>query len=172
MNIDPYELIIFDADGTLIDRDSGTILPGVLDFFQNKRQEKAYAIVTNQGGPACHDAGWESSHIYPNLEFVERRYSWLAERLATSLYICWAYFDRSGRLMLPNKYAVMPEDARPKSCLRDWRKPSPGMLIQVMWDAHMEPCETLMVGDRDEDEEAAYRAGCAFAWASVFFGRA
>lgn len=32
-----------------------------------------------------------------------------------------------------------------------------------------DPDETLFVGDRPEDEEAAKNAGCAFQWADTFF---
>lgn len=57
------------------------------------------------------------------------------------------------------------------------RKPDIGMLVDceehafdagyfVDWD------NSLMVGDRPEDEECARRAGIAFRWADEFFGRA
>jgi D-glycero-D-manno-heptose 1,7-bisphosphate phosphatase len=54
----------------------------------------------------------------------------------------------------------------------DWlRKPRPGMLLTLMVEAQFEPYETLFVGDRDEDYQAAKRAGCDFMWAWEFFDR-
>jgi D-glycero-D-manno-heptose 1,7-bisphosphate phosphatase len=51
----------------------------------------------------------------------------------------------------------------------DWRKPLPGMLVEAMKDAGVAPEETLFVGDREEDRQAASAAGCAFRWAKDFF---
>lgn len=51
-----------------------------------------------------------------------------------------------------------------------WRKPEPGMLIVACNAASVSPEETLFVGDRPEDEQAAQNAGTAFMWAWQFFG--
>lgn len=51
------------------------------------------------------------------------------------------------------------------------RKPGPGMLEDAMDDFEAEPEETLFVGDRPEDEEAAQRAGCDFQWSENFFSQ-
>jgi D-glycero-D-manno-heptose 1,7-bisphosphate phosphatase len=52
----------------------------------------------------------------------------------------------------------------------DRRKPGPGMLREAMSDFEADPDETLYVGDRPEDEQAAKNAGVDFVWASEFFG--
>lgn len=49
------------------------------------------------------------------------------------------------------------------------RKPNAGMLIEAMQAYHVSASETLYVGDRDEDEQAAKNAGCSFVWAKDFF---
>jgi D-glycero-D-manno-heptose 1,7-bisphosphate phosphatase len=57
------------------------------------------------------------------------------------------------------------------------RKPDIGMLALCELDAFeqggvvVDWTESLMVGDRPEDQECAARAGIAFAWAHEFFGR-
>ena len=51
------------------------------------------------------------------------------------------------------------------------RKPGPGMLIEAMADFDAGPYETLMVGDRPEDEEAAAQAGTDFQWSDNFFAK-
>ena len=51
----------------------------------------------------------------------------------------------------------------------DRRKPGPRMLLEAMSDFEALPEETLFVGDRPEDEQAARAAGIAFQWADEFF---
>ena len=46
------------------------------------------------------------------------------------------------------------------------RKPRPGMLLQAIVDAEVDPAKTMYVGDRQSDMTAATRAGCIFMWAS------
>jgi len=46
------------------------------------------------------------------------------------------------------------------------------MVNQAMQDAGIDKAVTLMVGDRDEDRNAAHAAGVVFMWADEFFGRA
>jgi len=56
--------------------------------------------------------------------------------------------------------------------LPEWRKPSPGMILEAMKRIHTTAAETIMIGNANEDYEAAARAGVSFAWADSFFGRA
>jgi D-glycero-D-manno-heptose 1,7-bisphosphate phosphatase len=51
------------------------------------------------------------------------------------------------------------------------RKPKGGMLAEIMRELGIGAEDTLMVGDRSEDREAALHAGCDFAWAAEYFGR-
>lgn len=51
------------------------------------------------------------------------------------------------------------------------RKPNGGMLKLAMQFVGAEKAETVMVGDRDEDEQAAAAAGVKFIHADEFFER-
>lgn len=44
------------------------------------------------------------------------------------------------------------------------------MLIEAMLREDVKPEQTIMIGDRPEDEEAAENAGCDFMWTRDFFG--
>lgn len=50
-----------------------------------------------------------------------------------------------------------------------YRFPNPGMVKTIMEGANVKPWETLLVGMRDEDVEAAKNAECQFAYAKDFF---
>ena len=52
-----------------------------------------------------------------------------------------------------------------------FRKPNPGMLFYLMDALGFSAKETLYVGDRDIDLQAAQAAGVQFEWADTFFGR-
>ena len=164
------KLIILDADGTLIDRDTGKFLPGVERWLAainhpGCRNRPALAIATNQGGPACHDAGWDFSDQFPALAEVRRRYESLAAKIEARLYLSLVYRTKDGALLRP--ISISADD--PAAC-EDWRKPNPGMLLAAMAEAGVEPSDTLMIGDRPEDQKAAEAAGCYFQWAQKFFG--
>lgn len=163
------KLIIFDADGTLIDRESGVLLPGVGDFFDlihGARNRPAVAVATNQGGVGCRVGfdGFGRPERYPTEAEALARYQALAERAGARLYLCFAYQAKSGQWS-----AAPPDTANPDYWRPDWRKPSPGMLLQAMRDAAVAPSATLMIGDRPEDRQAAAAAGCYFQWAQKFF---
>jgi histidinol phosphatase-like enzyme len=151
---------LFDIDGTLIDWKTGEFLPGVLDWFGDKRGAEV-ALVTNQGGPACRDAGWGTK--YPTLEDTLAKYSAIADKLNAMLYISLAFQSNGGGWWYPND--IQENDERIK---RSWRKPSNGMLVQAMKD--FRATTAVMVGDRDEDRLAAESTpGCSFIWAKDFF---
>ncbi len=164
-------LFLLDIDGTIADRDSTEIYPEALDFFV--RTSSNIAFVTNQGGPACHDAGWDFSDKFPSLEEVEARLITILDSLPPGsgkhydLYVCYAYRQRNGAVIIlkSDKFVF------PASTEEAHRKPNPGMLLQAMADYQVEPHETLMIGDRPEDKGAAIAAGVAFIWAHEFFGR-
>jgi D-glycero-D-manno-heptose 1,7-bisphosphate phosphatase len=50
-------------------------------------------------------------------------------------------------------------------------KPSPAMLEELMTALGFGPAETVYVGDRPSDKEAAEAAGVTFEWADEFFAR-
>lgn len=165
------KLIISDADGTIIDRDSGRWLPGVegfLSLLRRARNRPALAIATNQGGVGCRVAfdGFGQPERYPTEAEALARYEALARQAGARLYLCFAYQAKSGA------WSPAPDGTRhPDYWRRDWRKPAPGMLLRAMRDAGVAPADTLMIGDRPEDREAAEAAGCYFQWAQKFFAR-
>ena len=50
-----------------------------------------------------------------------------------------------------------------------WTKPNPGMILAAAKDLDIDLKESIMVGDRDTDQQAAQRAGVPFRWAKDFF---
>lgn len=149
-------LYIFDADGTLCERPVGDLLPGVEDKIRALRFGGCkIAIATNQGGPACRDAGWPWSYQYPTVAEVEAHYGRLAERLGARLYMSLLYqVKSSGALIAPAGMDTNDPRLDP-----EWRKPRPGMLWQAMADAGVPASQTVFVGDSTEDEAAARAAG-------------
>jgi HAD superfamily hydrolase (TIGR01662 family) len=172
-----YKLVIFDADGTLAERDSGEVLPGVEAYFEELAQRTPeelpqIAIATNQGGVgmryAMESGRWGEPAKFPTQAQIEERYPERIKKLLREiphrLYVAYAYVDKRG------KWSPVPvgQEENPRWS-REWRKPSPGMLLQAMADANVSSAETLMVGDREDDRLAAQRAGCDFQWAEDFF---
>lgn len=158
-------LYIFDADGTLCDRGTGELRPAVLHFAGDLHKSAHVAIATNQGGPACHDAGWAWSDKFPTLPEVEARYGAIAQALGARLYMSLAYEMKNGGLIFP---AGLPaDDPRLNPA---WRKPLPGMLLQAMTDAGISsPLDVRFIGDGEEDRLAAKAAGIRFIPADEFF---
>lgn len=157
-----YKLIIFDVDGTLTTTKSGATfrktaddwqwLPGRRERLQElERQQVQIALATNQGGVAFgyftqDEVEAELTHLWQQmgLEYGAR------------LYVCYAHPKASVGGYRAEKDLFN-------------RKPMPGMLFQAMLDARVIAPDTLMVGDRPEDEQAAQNAGVAFMWANEFF---
>lgn len=50
-----------------------------------------------------------------------------------------------------------------------YRKPNPKMLLDLMATFSISKANTVMIGDRPEDQEAAKAAGVDFQWADEFF---
>lgn len=153
------KLIIFDVDGTLVETksketfrkgaDDWRLLPGREEKLKElKGRGVRLAIASNQGGVAF--GHMEQEHIMIELHKT-------AKELGIppgGVYICYNHPKAS-----IERYRT--EDHR--------RKPGPGMLIEAMRDFESEADETLFVGDREEDREAAKAAGVAFMWAKDFF---
>lgn len=166
------KLFLFDIDDTICNRDSTDIYPEALDLLA--RTTADFALVTNQGGPACHDAGWDFSDKFPSLEEVQKRLVAIGKTLFLfaginpAIYVAYAYKQENGKVIVPKSEHFVFTASIDES----WRKPNPGMLHQAMADFQVRPHECLMVGDREEDRLAAEAAGVAFVWAKEFFGRA
>lgn len=171
-----FRFVMFDVDGTLIDRDSGLWLPGAKERLMARPGHQRIAFVTNQGGVGLrywmegHDPEnkWGDPGRYPTEQDILTRYRALAHEVyAAGLYICFAYQSKK-----TNQWGPVPPGREFEFSWRpENRKPAPGMLIHAMRDAGMEPGETLMVGDSATDFAAAQAAGCYFMWAKDFFHR-
>ncbi len=168
-----HKLILLDIDGTIADRDSTEVYPAAITFFQTTPSKVAF--ITNQGGPACHDAGWEFSDKFPSLEMVEKRITEILMSLPDGrhyeVFACFAYQQKNEEIIVPDTSHRMPGNTLPfySSIDVSWRKPNPGMILQAMKEYNASPEEVLMVGDRPEDKQAAHAAGVDFAWANEFF---
>lgn len=154
-----YKLVIFDVDGTLVTTTSGETfrkraddwqwLPGRVEHIKQMRAEGVrVAIASNQGGVAF--GYMQQSDVLRELSRMVKE----AGIAPGGLYICYTHPKASVQ-------QYKSEDTR--------RKPGPGMLQDAMRDFDALPEETLMVGDRPEDEQAAKSAGVAFTWADDFF---
>ena len=157
-----YKLVIFDVDGTLVTTKSGKDfrkgaddwqwLPGRLEKCQELYSSGVkIAVATNQGGVA---------------------FGFLSKEEITH-EIVRVVGDITGIAYYPS--AVNICYTHPKASIEEYRqddvrrKPGPGMLIEAMETFGTTPQETLMAGDRPEDEQSARNAGVAFMWADEFF---
>lgn len=164
ISLDPLELIIFDADGTLrkttdnqkpapnkpgeweLMKNVVPIMRHIRDHALNERDgDFSLGVASNQGGVS---AGY--------LSFDEARgllHDMLLEIFGgnwpkTHIYFC----------------PTMDKDD-------PFRKPNPGMLKAILEKSGADPYRALMVGDREEDAGAASAADIRFMNADDFFLR-
>lgn len=168
-----YKLICFDVDGTLVKSWSNELLPGVADYFAHLDQTKTrIAFVTNQGGVGLRywmeQDGFGEPEKLPTEQAVYERLDSITARLGIKTTCCilasFAFQAKTGA------WSPLPEGAG-RQWAYSWRKPAPGMIKAAMVD-HQIFKSVLMVGDSEEDEQAARAAGVDFIWADEFFGRA
>lgn len=162
------KLVIFDLDKTLAPFDSDDLYPDAAAWLAEHHPVKI-AIATNQGGVGLkfwmERGGFGEPGKYPSLDDVNYRLVRLFQ-FKFPIFACYRYQSREG------KWGPVPEGCEfQNEWQQDWRKPNPGMLIQAMKVLDCTPDETLMVGDSEEDRQAAANAGCAFQYAWEFFGR-
>lgn len=163
-------LYLFDLDGTLItgymdnpdkQYDRWEVLPGRrAKLNQLLMRGDTICIVTNQGGVAFGHVTVEQANA--KLHAAQRALGLLNPRsngdpARCTIFAC--YHHEEGTAGWND----------PVIALR--RKPSPDMILEAI-DEHPEAAALgiLMVGDREEDHEAARRAGVPFQWAHIFFG--
>jgi D-glycero-D-manno-heptose 1,7-bisphosphate phosphatase len=100
-------------------------------------------VVTNQSGVA--------RGLYGTAD-VERLHRWMAEHL-----------EAQGAHVHDWRYCPYHPDHQPGrfAAFADWRKPAPGMLLDLMrhWPVRAE--RSFMIGDQDTDMQAAAAAGIA-----------
>ena len=156
-----YKLICLDVDGTPGKTRSGgdfretaddwEFFPGRVEACQ-KLVASGVKIITcsNQGGVCFKWSKFTEQEITAVLAQTACTIGAMASLVACST---------------PNKKAL-PEYYKEND---PRRKPNGGMLKEAMELAGVSAEETLMVGDRSEDEAAARAVGCAFMWAEDFF---
>lgn len=172
-------LLMLDLDGTLIadalvevETETGTklqrrqqdlysepvLLPGVYDHLRLLAKEgDRFAIVTNQGGVA-----WG---FHTQAECYRR--------ISSTVGLLAGFWGRPFSIHVAFMH---PRATVPAFKGDDGRKPAP-TLLRAALRAHGHngtppdepPFECLMVGDRDEDREAAEAAGVSFTHAGDFF---
>lgn len=172
MNFARYKLAIFDIDGTLTEirpevREKHPRLvtpnhlgeqqpiPGVVEALAAlKAAGLKIALATNRGGVAFG---------YTTLAEAQALVEEAAEMCGVPearKYLCPYHARARGP-------RAVTEFAREDDC----RKPNPGMLLQAMEETGMTPEDTIFVGDRDSDQEAAENAGVRFYWAEEYFNQ-
>lgn len=173
--LNDIRLIIFDVDGTISkykDTD-GKLYAAADDFFFQLRavRRKPYiALASNQGEVGLRywmETGeFGEPDKYPTERVTLDRIDKIAIRIEelaetdVKVYVCLIYLSKSGNWS-PARFNTF-----------EWnkanRKPNPGMLNTAMVDAGVLPEHTLMIGDKEEDEQAAKRAGCHFQYVNEF----
>lgn len=155
------KLYIFDCDSTLTTTRSGAKfrkgtddwmwLPGRLEKLAALKANGAkLAVATNQGGCAYGIKGMDETSLQTTLAIM------CDQAMIDHLFVCYNHPD--GKL---EQYRIDDFD----------RKPKPGMLLRAMLAARATAPETVFIGDRDEDEQAARNAGVQFCHADTFFSR-
>lgn len=154
-------LLILDVDGTLVITQSGATfrktaddwqwLPGRVEKLKELREQGVkIALATNQAGVAFPWSRFTEAEMQAEIEAVAREIG------AEYIGVCYS---------TPNEKALPAyrnaNDAK--------RKPGPGMLLEAMRYYGVSPKEALMVGDREEDEQAAQNCGVGFMLAEKFF---
>jgi len=159
-----YQLIIFDADGTLryctvegqpCPNRSGEwkLYPGVIEILAgydwghpDAESGIGYGIASNQGGVGV---GYFSESTARKLLKDTFREAFGFNPAENTIEIC-PHIPYTG-------------------C--DCRKPAPTMLNRLIALYKTTPEHVLYIGDRDDDRNAALNAGCDFSLACEFFGR-
>lgn len=167
-----YDVIIFDIDGTLADRDTSEVYDHVKTWFENNSDQHKIYLATNQGGVGLRywmvDAGFGDPTEYPTEDMVQKHIELVNSQLHGGPYpcrVCYAYLSKKG-----NASPTPLHGRNTKEWSLDWRKPEPGMLLDIILDAGVKRSEVLFVGDSSTDKEAAQRAGIDFMLPSEFFG--
>jgi hypothetical protein len=177
------ELILLDLDGTLAVKWEAQLLPGRAEA--RERLEVPVVIVTNQGGVharyALEQRGEnERATPYPTLPSIWERLEGITRlvpqitRVYVALYLGREDYplpaDRGDRVHRLGSGVVVHAAWDPA-----WRKPAGGMLRQACCDLGVERARALMVGNQDDDREAARFANVPYRhvnddpWSGDFF---
>jgi D-glycero-D-manno-heptose 1,7-bisphosphate phosphatase len=158
------KILFVDLDGTIRVPKSGSkfiqnpddqsLIPGVAPAIAKFSNYEIIGI-TNQGGVA---AGYKS------LEDCISEQMRTMELLPAikEINFCIDFAGKTAyRLTNQKSLILLPEGP-------NYRKPGPGLLLAYLELFPLFPDYAIMVGDREEDRQAAYAAGIDFMWAEIF----
>ena len=163
------QLLLCDLDGTLAVTWKPDLLPGRQEELA--RLDRPVAIVTNQGGVHVRWA-WERRgepervQNYPTVEEIQERIVAVSgavpqvRRAYVALYVGHTgYGTPDGDDIV----ATLPNGVHfHASWNPEWRKPNAAMLQQALHDFGVPAGEALMLGDSDDDKNAAASLGVPF----------
>ncbi len=170
--LENISLVIFDFDGTLVEFPGSTILPGVVEWFAANKDVPT-AIVSNAGGVGLRHwmetENFGDPDLYPTAFASHARIAAFMHEVDCEIkyYLCFAYQSQKNKNWGPVPYGMQTSAEWDKA----YRKPAPGMLLQAIYDHHVDAANVLMVGDWSEDRYAAEAVPCKFMHADDFFGR-
>lgn len=158
------KILFLDLDGTVRMPKSGSrfiqspddqaLIPGVAAAIAKFSTYEIIGI-TNQGGVA---AGYKS------LEDCISEQMRTMELLPAikEINFCIDFAGKIAyRLGRSKSLILLPEGP-------NYRKPGPGLLLAYLELFPLFPDYAIMIGDREEDRQAAYAAGIDFMWAEIF----
>jgi HAD superfamily hydrolase (TIGR01662 family) len=165
-------LLIFDIDGTLADRDTNELLPGVETWFAQHAHEYQIVLVTNQGGVGLRfwmeSQGFGEPEKFPNEDQARAHIDAVNRSLPGgpfTAYMCFAYQSQKS-----GKWSPTPEGCEDDpEWSASYRKPEPGMIFRAIKDASTTRAKTALVGDGAEDRFCAEQAEVTFYSADDFF---
>ncbi len=155
------KILFLDLDGTVRMPKSGSkfiqnpddqaLIPGVASAIAKFSSYEIIGI-TNQGGVA---AGYKS--LEDCIEEQVRTMELLPA--IKEINFCIDFAGKIAyRLGRSKSLILLPEGP-------NYRKPGPGLLLAYL---ELFPDYAIMVGDREEDRQAAYAAGIDFMWSEIF----
>lgn len=178
-----YKLLIFDIDGTLQRKWSNDLLPGVAEWFTTynaaQPNDDLYhcklAFATNQGGVGLRmilERQGKDASKYPTLDQVIDRMHALSRTLTGDPHAFMAVAALNYQDSYTGEWAVTYEEPY----IHEWwnsafRKPSGDMLKFIMDVQGVSAADTTMIGNSEDDRQAAASAGVQFVHADDFFGR-
>jgi len=170
-----YDVIIFDIDGTLADQDTSDVYDHVKFWFEHYAKDYKIYLATNQGGVGLRywmehsDSPWGEPETLPTETMVKAHIDIVNSQLVGGPYpykICYAYLSKKGNSGITPPASKM---VNPKEWDLNYRKPEPGMLLDIILESGAPRSNVLFVGDANTDREAAERAGIDYMLPSEFF---
>lgn len=137
-------LRLFDLDRTLVPFDSTTLYPQAVELLKKfAANDDRIVIITNQGGPACHDAGWVDKYptyrdtvdrlneinwaIRDVMGYFPTTYASFVFQKSDGSYIVPDIFTRHREELETGNYDALPEMIDPRN-----RKPNPGYIYKAI----------------------------------------